>query len=41
VTCQLFEAVERAKRVVIVVKNGDLHKDRRIAGHEASDRNSL
>src|SRR5207344_1361051 len=24
VTCQLFEAVEGAKRVVIIVKNGDL-----------------
>jgi hypothetical protein len=41
VTSQLFEAIEGAKRIVIVVKNGDLHKDTRIAGCEASDRSSL
>src|SRR4029434_417549 len=41
VTCQLFKAVEGGMRVVIVVKNGDLHKDKRIAGGEASDRSSL
>ena len=32
VTCQLFEAVEGAKRIVIIIKNGDLHKDKLIAG---------
>src|SRR4030095_2348870 len=41
VTCQLFEAVEGAKRVVIIVTNGDRHKDKRITGREASDRSSL
>ena len=30
VTCQLFEAVEGAKRIVIIVKNRDLHKDKLI-----------
>ena len=29
---QLFEAVERPKRVVIIVKNGDLHKDKLMRG---------
>ena len=32
VTCQFFEAVESAERIVIVVKNGDLHKDKLMRG---------
>src|SRR6266850_1522903 len=32
VTCQLFEAVEGAKCIVIIVKNGDLHKDKLMRG---------
>ena len=32
VTCQFFEAVEGAKRIVIVIKKGDLHKDKLMRG---------
>jgi hypothetical protein len=32
VTCQFFEAVEGAKRIVIVVKNRDLHRDTLMRG---------